>query len=88
MENNSELFPYEQERPQPEYAAMAPTMERNPITGLKEPYFPEKQRIPRIITGVAVIIVMVTSIIYFLVHFDYLCCVCVNQVAVTVELFC
>ena len=38
---------------------MAPAMEKNPITGVKEPYFPQRERIPRIISGVAVIIIMV-----------------------------
>merc|ERR1719367_1560386 len=32
-------FEEEEERPRPEYAAMAPAMERNPITGIKEPHF-------------------------------------------------
>ena len=34
-------------------------MEKNPVTGIKEPYFPERDRIPRIMSGVAAIIVMV-----------------------------
>ena len=42
---------------------MAPNMEKNPITGVKEPYFPERMRIPRIISGIGVIIVMVRSVV-------------------------
>lgn len=38
---------------------MAPTMEPNPVTGIKEPYFPEKTRLSRMITGSMVIIMMV-----------------------------
>lgn len=48
-----------QERPRPEFTAMAPTMEPNPVTGVKEPYFPEKTRLSRMITGSMVIIMMV-----------------------------
>lgn len=48
-----------QERPRPEFAAMAPTMEQNPVTGVKEPYFPEKTRLSRMFTGSMVIIMMV-----------------------------
>lgn len=51
------LFP--QERPRPEFAATAPTMEPNPVTGVKEPYFPEKTRLSRMFTGSMVIIMMV-----------------------------
>ena len=50
-----------QERPRPEYAAKAPTYEKNPITGIKEPHFPPRKRLPRILSGIAVIIIMVRS---------------------------
>lgn len=56
-----------QERPRPEYAAMAPAMEKNPITGVKEPYFPQRERIPRMISGVAVIIIMVSKHFTFII---------------------
>uniref|UniRef100_A0A3Q3M7E0 Anoctamin n=1 Tax=Mastacembelus armatus TaxID=205130 RepID=A0A3Q3M7E0_9TELE len=52
-------FHEEEERPRPEFAAMAPTMEQNPVTGVKEPYFPEKTRLSRMFTGSMVIIMMV-----------------------------
>lgn len=47
------------EPPRPEFAAMAPAMEENPVTGVKEPYFPEKARISRMLTGSMVIVIMV-----------------------------
>uniref|UniRef100_A0A8C6TE89 Anoctamin n=1 Tax=Neogobius melanostomus TaxID=47308 RepID=A0A8C6TE89_9GOBI len=47
------------ERPRPEFVAMAPMMEENPVTGVKEPYFPEKTRLSRMFTGSMVIILMV-----------------------------
>lgn len=49
----------EQEPPRPEFVAMAPAMEENPVTGVKEPYFPEKARISRMVTGSMVIVIMV-----------------------------
>uniref|UniRef100_H3B189 Anoctamin n=2 Tax=Latimeria chalumnae TaxID=7897 RepID=H3B189_LATCH len=60
-------FEEEEERPRPEFAAMAPLMEQNPITGAKEPYFPEKDRLSRIITGSMVIIIMLCVVMIFLV---------------------
>uniref|UniRef100_A0A3Q2PEP6 Anoctamin n=1 Tax=Fundulus heteroclitus TaxID=8078 RepID=A0A3Q2PEP6_FUNHE len=57
----------EQERPRPEFAAMAPTVEENPVTGVKEPYFPEKTRLSRMFTGSMVIILMLCVVIIFLV---------------------
>lgn len=53
------MSPTYQERPRPEFTAMAPTMEPNPVTGVKEPYFPEKTRLSRMMTGSMVIIMMV-----------------------------
>lgn len=49
----------EEERPRPEYAALCPTYEKNPVTGVLEPYFPDRKRLPRILTGIACIIIMV-----------------------------
>jgi len=60
-------FEEEVERPRPEYAAMAPTMERNPVTGVKEPHFPNKDRIPRLISGIAVIVIMMILVIIFII---------------------
>uniref|UniRef100_A0A665X608 Anoctamin n=1 Tax=Echeneis naucrates TaxID=173247 RepID=A0A665X608_ECHNA len=58
-------FHEEEERPRPEFAAMAPTMEQNPVTGVKEPYFSEKTRLSRMFTGSMVIIMMVRHLIPF-----------------------
>uniref|UniRef100_A0A4W4G1H4 Anoctamin n=1 Tax=Electrophorus electricus TaxID=8005 RepID=A0A4W4G1H4_ELEEL len=60
-------FHEEEEPPRPEFAAMAPAMEENPVTGVKEPYFPEKARLSRMLTGSMVIIVMLSVVIIFLV---------------------
>uniref|UniRef100_A0A8C7J2D4 Anoctamin n=1 Tax=Oncorhynchus kisutch TaxID=8019 RepID=A0A8C7J2D4_ONCKI len=51
-------FQEEEERPRPEFAAMAPSIEYNPVTGVKEPYFPERARLSRMLTGSMVIIIM------------------------------
>ncbi|KAI9531133.1 hypothetical protein NQZ68_000628 [Dissostichus eleginoides] len=60
-------FHEEEERPRPEFAAMAPTMKPNPVTGVKEPYFPEKTRLARVFTGSMVIIMMLCVVMIFLV---------------------
>ncbi|XP_069474206.1 anoctamin-7 isoform X2 [Ambystoma mexicanum] len=60
-------FAYIEERPRPEFAAMAPTTIRNPITGAEEPYFPKRRRINRIITGSMALILMVTVVVMFLI---------------------
>lgn len=48
-----------QERPRPQFAAMAPMTALNPITGEDEPYFPEKNRIHRMLAGSVVLLMMV-----------------------------
>ncbi|KAK2192818.1 hypothetical protein NP493_22g05054 [Ridgeia piscesae] len=60
-------FEEEEETPRPEYASLCPTMEKNPVTGIKEPYFPEKDRIPRIMSGVAAIIIMMVLVVIFII---------------------
>lgn len=40
---------------------MATMMEPNPVTGVKEPYFPEKTRTSRMLTGSVLIVMMVSS---------------------------
>uniref|UniRef100_A0A8C3SNI2 Anoctamin n=1 Tax=Chelydra serpentina TaxID=8475 RepID=A0A8C3SNI2_CHESE len=52
-------FQEEEERPRPEFAAMAPQMEQNPITGVKEPHFPKQDRLSRMLTGSMAIVIMV-----------------------------
>ncbi|KAJ8257710.1 hypothetical protein GJAV_G00188860 [Gymnothorax javanicus] len=60
-------FHEEEERPRPEFAAMAPAMEHNPVTGVKEPYFPKKDRVSRMLTGSMVIVIMLCVVMIFLV---------------------
>ncbi|CAJ0968129.1 unnamed protein product [Ranitomeya imitator] len=60
-------FQEDEERPRPEFAAMAPQMEQNPVTGVKEPYFPERDRLSRILTGSMVIVIMLCVVMIFLV---------------------
>ncbi|KAL3991258.1 receptor-type tyrosine-protein phosphatase U [Sarotherodon galilaeus] len=55
-----------EERPRPEFTAMAPMTMRNPVTGAEEPYFPENKRFNRTLTGCMVIIIMVTVVLIFL----------------------
>ncbi|AWO99528.1 putative anoctamin-7-like [Scophthalmus maximus] len=56
-----------EERPRPEFTAMAPMTMRNPVTGLEEPYFPENQRFNRTLSGCMVIVVMITAVLICLI---------------------
>lgn len=60
-------FQESEERPRPEFTAMAPMTMRNPVTGAEEPYFPEKRRFNRSLTSCMVIIMMVTVVLMFLI---------------------
>ncbi|XP_011619642.1 anoctamin-7 isoform X1 [Takifugu rubripes] len=60
-------FHEEEERPRPEFAAMATMMEPNPVTGVKEPYFPKRTQLSRMLTGSMVIIIMLCVVMIFLV---------------------
>ncbi|XP_067307687.1 anoctamin-7 [Pseudorasbora parva] len=55
-----------EERPRPEFTALAPMTVRNPVTGAEEPYFPETQRLSRTLTGNMVIILMIAMVLIFL----------------------
>ncbi|XP_067221688.1 anoctamin-7 [Chanodichthys erythropterus] len=55
-----------EERPRPEFTALAPLTVRNPVTGAEEPYFPETQRLSRTITGNMVVIMMIAIVLIFL----------------------
>jgi anoctamin-7 len=57
-------FQEEEERPRPAFAAKAPYLEKNPITGVREPSFPQSQRYKRIAAGSGLIILMVIIIEY------------------------
>uniref|UniRef100_A0A7N8Y7Q8 Anoctamin n=1 Tax=Mastacembelus armatus TaxID=205130 RepID=A0A7N8Y7Q8_9TELE len=56
-----------EERPRPEFTAMAPMTTRNPVTGAEEPYFPENKRFKRILTGCMAIIIMIAVVLMFLI---------------------
>ncbi|XP_031224352.1 anoctamin-7 isoform X2 [Mastomys coucha] len=56
-----------EERPRPQFAAMAPMTALNPITGADEPYFPEKNRVRRMLAGSVVLLMMVAVVIMCLV---------------------
>ncbi|XP_040039244.2 anoctamin-7 [Gasterosteus aculeatus] len=55
-----------EERPRPEFTAMAPMTMRNSVTGAEEPYFPHTKRLNRTMTGCMVIILMVIMVLMFL----------------------
>uniref|UniRef100_A0A670XMT7 Anoctamin n=1 Tax=Pseudonaja textilis TaxID=8673 RepID=A0A670XMT7_PSETE len=56
-----------EERPRPQFAALAPMTIINPITGEEEPYFPKRTRFNRIMTGSMAIIIMIAVVIIFLI---------------------
>ena len=58
-------FQEEDERPRPQFAANAPYLEKNPITGIREPSFPAAVRMRRIAAGSGIILVMVKFICVF-----------------------
>ena len=62
------LFSF-QERPRPTFAALAPAVERNPVTGLLEPHFPPEKRFPRVVSGIAIIGLMVQYFFTVFFHF-------------------
>ena len=65
-------FQEEEERPRPAFAAKAPYLEKNPITGIREPSFPQSKRYKRIAAGMGLIMFMVCSV--FLCSRVYLKC--------------
>nr|XP_013795138.1 PREDICTED: anoctamin-7 isoform X2 [Apteryx mantelli mantelli] len=56
-----------EERPRPQFTAMAPMTKINPITGAEEPYFPKRSRCHRILAGSMVIIMMIAIVVMFVV---------------------
>ncbi|XP_077998551.1 anoctamin-7-like isoform X2 [Glandiceps talaboti] len=74
-------FEEEEQRPRPAFAAAAPLMEKNPITGIKEPHFPDDQRLRRVATGLAVLFCMASLVIIFLLG------VILYRVLVSIPLF-
>ena len=62
-------FKEEEERPRPEFAAKAPFLEKNPVTGIKEPHFPDNLRMKRVVVGTGLIFMMVSVYFGKIVHF-------------------
>ncbi|XP_050821343.1 anoctamin-7 isoform X5 [Gopherus flavomarginatus] len=56
-----------EERPRPQFTAMAPMTMENPITGAEEPYFPKRNRVKRVTAGLMVIIMMIAVVVMFLI---------------------
>uniref|UniRef100_A0A8D0BA80 Anoctamin n=1 Tax=Salvator merianae TaxID=96440 RepID=A0A8D0BA80_SALMN len=56
-----------EERPRPQFTAMAPMTTKNPITGEEEPYFPKRNQFNRIIAGSMVIFMMIAVVVMFLI---------------------
>ncbi|KAK7085083.1 Anoctamin-7, partial [Halocaridina rubra] len=74
-------FQEEEERPRPEFAAKAPLEKENPITGIREPTFPQRIRTKRIMAGVGLIFIMISLVIIFIVA------VIIYRVLVAIPLF-
>ncbi|XP_064459416.1 anoctamin-7-like isoform X1 [Ornithodoros turicata] len=74
-------FEEEEERPRPEFAAKATRIERNPITGVKEPSFPARIRKKRIAAGFAVLLLMLILVLVFMVS------VIIYRVLVSIPMF-
>ena len=51
----------EEEKSRPEFAARAPYIKRNPITGIQEPSFPTRLRYQRMAAGLVLIVLMVIT---------------------------
>ncbi|XP_043347538.1 anoctamin-7 isoform X2 [Dermochelys coriacea] len=56
-----------EERPRPQFTAMAPMTMENPITGAEEPYFPKQNRVKRVMAGLMIIIMMIAVVVMFLI---------------------
>ncbi|NXQ81864.1 ANO7 protein, partial [Nyctibius grandis] len=56
-----------EERPRPQFTAMAPMTITNPITGAEEPYFPKRSRLHRILAGSMVIMMLIAVVVMFVV---------------------
>uniref|UniRef100_A0A3Q1AHV4 Anoctamin n=1 Tax=Amphiprion ocellaris TaxID=80972 RepID=A0A3Q1AHV4_AMPOC len=72
-----------EERPRPEFTAMAPMTVRNPVTGAEEPYFPEQKRLNRTLTSCMVIIIM---LVFDALKVEGLCVCLYNMCVVCVVL--
>ncbi|XP_003740347.1 anoctamin-7 [Galendromus occidentalis] len=71
----------EEEQPRPEFTAKAYCEARNPVTGLREPSFPNWIRTQRIVAGIAILILMISLVLVFMVS------VIVYRVLISIPLF-
>ncbi|RDD44260.1 Anoctamin-7 [Trichoplax sp. H2] len=60
-------FEEEEERPRAQFSAFAPSKRNNPITDEVEPYMPPSTRLPRYLTGVTVLLVMLCMVVICLI---------------------
>ncbi|CAF2635710.1 unnamed protein product [Rotaria sp. Silwood2] len=60
-------FEEEESRPRPEFAIRASTVEKNPVTGILEPYFPAATRRYRFLSGLIILSVMICMVIIFII---------------------
>ncbi|CAF4261240.1 unnamed protein product [Didymodactylos carnosus] len=60
-------FEEEEDHPRPEFTVRAPSVEKNPITGILEPYFPTSHRRYRVLAGVLSLSVMICIVIIFII---------------------
>ena len=68
--SNLSIFSHKN-RPRPEFAIRTSRVEKNPVTGLLEPYFPPRIRMYRIIAGIITLSVMVTHHFPHQHHFSF-----------------
>ena len=56
-------FEEEEERPRPQYLAKVTTLKENPVTGKMEPSMPARQRVPRLVGAVGIVIFFIILVI-------------------------
>lgn len=56
-------FEEEEERPRPQYLAKVTTLKENPVTGKMEPSMPAKQRVPRLVGAIGIVIFFIILVI-------------------------
>ncbi len=56
-------FEEEEERPRPEYLARVTTLKPNPVTEKMEPYMPAKQKVPRLIGAVGIVVFFIILVV-------------------------
>ncbi|CAF0838974.1 unnamed protein product [Rotaria sp. Silwood1] len=74
-------FEEEENRPRPEFVIRSSTVEKNPVTGILEPYFPAATRQYRILSGVMILTVMICMVIIFIIA------IIVYRIIISIPLF-